>query len=280
VTYNGDFFDWPFVERRALEHGMNMFEEVGVRANEEGQYRGRVCMHMDCIYWVRRDSYLPAGSHGLKAVTKAKLGYNPVEIDPEDMLPMAVAKPRHMASYSVSDAVATYYLYQKYVHNFIFSLCTIIPLGAEDVLRKGSGTLCELLLMVEASRHGVICPNKQVTPRGRTHMGHLLESDTYIGGHVECLESGVFRSDLPTQWRLDPSAFQELIDRIDAALTFALEVESGVERAEVANYEEVRAAIVRKLEALRDRPVREEQPTIYHLDVAAMYPNIILTNRL
>ncbi len=58
-------------------------------------------------------------------------------------------RPKHMASYSVSDAVATYYLYMKYVHNFIFSLCTIIPLSADDVLRKGSGTLCEMLLMVE-----------------------------------------------------------------------------------------------------------------------------------
>ncbi len=34
------------------------------------------------------------------------------------------------------------------------------------------------------------------------------------------------------------------------------------------------------LEALRDTPNREECPLIYHLDVAAMYPNIILTNRL
>lgn len=33
------------------------------------------------------------------------------------------------------------------------------------------------------------------------------------------------------------------------------------------------------LEGLRDIPNREECPLIYHLDVAAMYPNIILTNR-
>ena len=45
------------------------------------------------------------------------------------------------------------------------------------------------------------------------------------------------------------------------------------------NYAEVRAAIAAKLEALRDAPAREEPPLIYHLDVAAMYPNIILTNR-
>ena len=49
--------------------------------------------------------------------------------------------------------------------------------------------------------------------------------------------------------------------------------------SDVENYEEVRNAIRDGLEALRDQPVRDEQPLIYHLDVAAMYPNIILTNR-
>lgn len=99
---------------------------------------------------------------GLKAVTKSKLGYDPVEVDPEDMLRFAMERPAHMASYSVSDAVATYYLYTTYVHNFIFSMSTIIPMASEDVLRKGSGTLCESLLMVEAYRCNIICPNKQV----------------------------------------------------------------------------------------------------------------------
>jgi DNA polymerase epsilon subunit 1 len=60
----------------------------------------------------------------------------------------AIEQPQVLAQYSVSDAVATYYLYMKYVHPFIFSLCTIIPLGPDEVLRKGSGTLCETLLMV------------------------------------------------------------------------------------------------------------------------------------
>ena len=34
------------------------------------------------------------------------------------------------------------------------------------------------------------------------------------------------------------------------------------------------------LELLRDHPKRQEKPVIYHLDVGAMYPNIILSNRL
>ena len=40
------------------------------------------------------------------------------------------------------------------------------------------------------------------------------------------------------------------------------------------------ADISEKLISLRDTPNRIEMPIIYHLDVGAMYPNIILTNRL
>ena len=53
-------------------------------------------------------------------VTKYKLGYDPVEVDPEDMVRLAAEQPQSMASYSVSDAVATYYLYMTYIHPFIF----------------------------------------------------------------------------------------------------------------------------------------------------------------
>jgi len=74
----------------------------------------------------------------------------------------AIEQPQLMSSYSVSDAVATYYLFMKYVYGFIFSLSTIIPMAPDEVLRKGSGTLCESLLMVEAFHANVVCPNKQV----------------------------------------------------------------------------------------------------------------------
>lgn len=49
---------------------------------------------------------------------------------------------------------------------------------------------------------------------------------------------------------------------------------------EVTNYDQVRSDIVDALTLLHDTPIRMETPSIYHLDVAAMYPNIILTNRL
>lgn len=148
ATFNGDFFDFPFLDARSQVNGIDMFLETGFAKDSEDEYKSRTCVHMDCFRWVKRDSYLPQGSQGLKAVTTAKLGYNPIEIDPELMTPYAMEQPHYLAQYSVSDAVATYYLYMKYVHPFIFSLCNIIPLNPDEVLRKGSGTLCETLLMV------------------------------------------------------------------------------------------------------------------------------------
>lgn len=243
VTYNGDFFDWPFLETRARLYGLDVYELGGMECaadDDSHQYRGRASVHLDAFHWVQRDSYLPQGAQGLKAVTKYKLGYDPVEVDPEDMVRLAQERPVHMATYSVSDAVATYYLYEKYVHLFIFSLCTIIPMGPEDVLRKGSGTLCETLLMVQAFEKKIICPNKQKDPLATFHNGHLLESETYIGGKVECLETGVYRSDVEYEFDLKPSAFQMLIDNVDRDLTFAIQVEGGKDRSQVVNYNEVR----------------------------------------
>merc|ERR1719249_44108 len=60
----------------------------------------------------------------------------------------------------------------------------------------------------------------------------------------------------------------------------AIEVEEKIPLDQVTNFDEVLEDIKEKLADLRDVPNRLENPIIYHLDVGAMYPNIILTNRL
>uniref|UniRef100_A0A336MSN0 DNA polymerase epsilon catalytic subunit n=1 Tax=Culicoides sonorensis TaxID=179676 RepID=A0A336MSN0_CULSO len=281
VTYNGDFFDWPFVEARAALYDLDMKREIGFSKNRDGNYLCRPAIHMDCLCWVKRDSYLPVGSQGLKAVAKAKLRYDPVELDPEEMCKMAVEQPQVLSNYSVSDAVATYYLYMKYVHPFIFALATIIPMEPDEILRKGSGTLCESLLMKEATEVNIIYPNKQMAEYNKlTNDGHVIESETYVGGHVEALESGVFRADIPVKFRVDQSMIIKLRDEVEKVLKHAIEVEEGIPIDQVTNFDEIKQQVIDALQSLHDIPSRLEQPVIVHLDVGAMYPNIILTNRL
>ena len=45
VTYNGDFFDWPFVDKRAQKHGIDMKKEIGfskITQNQEENYLSRL----------------------------------------------------------------------------------------------------------------------------------------------------------------------------------------------------------------------------------------------
>ena len=53
-------------------------------------------------------------------------------------------------------------------------------------------------------------PNRHEDPHGNMYDGHLLASETYVGGHVEALEAGVFRSDIATDFKIVPAAVQQV----------------------------------------------------------------------
>jgi len=53
-------------------------------------------------------------------------------------------------------------------------------------------------------------PNRHEEEYGNMYEGHLLASETYVGGHVEALEAGVFRSDIEAHFKIVPSAAQKV----------------------------------------------------------------------
>lgn len=61
---------------------------------------------------------------------------------------------------------------------------------------------------MRGAQANVLAPNKHSAAAEAMWRGHLLDSETYIGGKVEALESGIFRSDLPTRFKLQPAAYQ------------------------------------------------------------------------
>lgn len=292
TTFNGDNFDWPFLEDRALIHDIDMTKLLGItrfenpkRALLSKKFMGQVIFaHLDCYHWVKRDAYLPQGSHGLKKVTKAKLGYNPIEVSPEEMVPLARSDPQRLCEYSVSDAVATYHLYKKHIHDFILALCTIVPLNPEMILRHGSGVLCENLLMAQAFSENIIFPSKQSNNGMKFYNNHPIDHETYIGGYVQCINEGVYRADIETDFKLSAEHYARLNTECKEVLDFFIEHESGTEISEVENYDEILNDIKERLWKLQQVAETEGKvnmlPLIYHVDVAAMYPNIILTNRL
>ena len=276
VTFNGDVFDWPYISRRSQLSGIDMFASVGV---EEGGFYSSCCSsHVDVYKWVKRDSYLPVGSQGLKKVTEIKLGFVPMEIDYEKTVEYAQTRPFLLASYAVSDALSTYHLYLKHVSPFLFSMCTIIPYNIDCVLRKGTGTLCEALLMAEAHRKNILIPNKTGSLSEKFYQNHLVNSETYVGGHVETLEVGLFRSDIPVKFCIDKEYIGSLAETLDDLFAYIAETE-GLCSGDIENSREEKDRMEKELAAFCERE-HNETPRIMHFDIAAMYPNIILTNRL
>ena len=74
--------------------------------------------------------------------------------------------------------------------------------------------------MAEAFKRNIIFPNKKKENFEKFHQGHLLDNETYIGGRVEGLTSGVYRNDLATTFNLDPNAYKDLIGKLDRVNIF------------------------------------------------------------
>lgn len=85
--------------------------------------------------------------------------------------------------------------------NILFIIMLLLPLLVANL------TL-QFFPHMQAHKANVICPNKHQSDSEKFHKNRLLECETYIGGHVECLESGVFRSDIPIKFQFDPSAYE------------------------------------------------------------------------
>lgn len=97
--------------------------------------------------------------------------------------------------------------------------------------------------------------------REKMYKGHWLDSETYIGksnrkwervggrwiylinkgGKVECLRSGVYRSDILSKFIFEKNAFQTLIDNIDKLLDFVMRIELFKEVKDVDDYEDLRS---------------------------------------
>ena len=66
---------------------------------------------------------------------------------------------------------------------------------------------------VEAYKGNIIMPNRHEDVQGSMFEGHLVSTETYVGGHVEALEAGVFRSDIATHFKIVPEAVQQVCRR-------------------------------------------------------------------
>ena len=77
-----------------------------------------------------------------------------------------------------------------------------------------------------------------------------------------------------------PEGMQSLISDVKRTMQRAIEMVDNCPLSIVISFEGICNEIIEKLSKLRDCPIRLETPVLYYLVVGAMYPIIILKNRL
>ena len=156
-------------------------------------------------------------------------------------------------------------------------------------------SFCRIVLAAGIGMTSAARPAAAFMMQGNNHLCHHHNAVLHIGNkkllnaplyatlsaaqHINCRDPGSCEFAMGASHMRCCCCMQGLLDKLDDDLRYAVEVECKADIADVTNYDEVRDEIAEALAGLRDVPNREECPLIYHLDVAAMYPNIILTNR-
>lgn len=278
VGYNSDDFDIPYLSDRCKIHGIDFCKLFGFQKYKttfiSDQY-----IHLDLIYWVIRDSYLPMGKRRLKDVAKAKLSFEADDLDPEQMMQLAKTNPTQMLHYNISDVVTTYILNKKFVENFIFALGSIIPLPPDKLLRKGTGKICDTGILAVAKKKKIKIENKPEEKKSLLFNDHVCKSETYMGGSVESNVVGIYNGKHKTEFNISLDAINAIKEELQEILTYNFELE-GI--SGVINLPEVLLNISDRLEDYFDYQCLypDQEFDIYHFDVKAMYPSIILTYRL
>lgn len=96
---------------------LTLWQEIGFKHNEQqGECLSKFACHLDCFAWVKRDSYLPQGSQGLKVrhvfplhllITALRLAYPSFSgsgsgIRVPDMLPLFTGNSAYLVQQSPS----------------------------------------------------------------------------------------------------------------------------------------------------------------------------------
>ena len=93
--------------------------------------------------------------------------------------------------------------------------------------------------MASAYRADIIFPNKKIEEPEKFYNGHLLDSETYIGGKVEGLCSGIYRSDFNYKFKLNKDTYQKLIDEVEMTLDFVCSIENTMKTEDCINKVEI-----------------------------------------
>lgn len=190
VTYNGDSFDFPYIEQRCKKLGVELkraffgHEPRLKRMGLDNAYRINGVQHLDAYRVIRvmtRFGVVNLVKFDLESVSDAIFGANKKKVDHNDInLAWETGKGmKEVIDYNIEDATYTYKIAQRYLLLYA-ELCRLSHETLFEASRSGASSLVEDLLMRKAFELNELVPNK---PEEGEVKKRMLQS--FKGGYVK-----------------------------------------------------------------------------------------------
>ena len=233
ADFYGDRFDIPFLYGRSKKYGLDFLSFTGfsferkmdARDKDEEEFQllkdvdyvsNAGVFHLDAFLWTQKYSYLPKSALSLKASVKKRLKIQPIE---REALWAIDKNPAEAVAYAGSDGYITWRYVKEIILDFCISMGQMFPIPTAEILTKRAGSLDDLLIDAIGYSRGIIGKKRfQQTGLGKFTKNLNLENVAFTGGLVEARNIGVWRSDIPYPFNLDPTTTKTFIELTDVIL--------------------------------------------------------------
>ncbi|MFH1255690.1 MAG: DNA-directed DNA polymerase [Candidatus Diapherotrites archaeon] len=190
VTYNGDLFDFPFIEERAKRLGVKLFfGELGAkpivkRKGLHNAVRLRGMQHIDAYQLMRlaaRFGIVNVLKFDLETVAEALFGKKKSKIHMKEINEIWLTGKglNELAVYNKEDSEATLKIALRFLP-LVVELSKLVKQTPYDIVRGSSGILVEYLLINRAFNSNQLIPNKPMEAEVKARV-----MQTFKGGYVK-----------------------------------------------------------------------------------------------
>ncbi len=214
VTYNGDAFDWPYLQERAAANGLRL--NVGRDGSEPISHKGAISRvsvagraNIDLYRVVERD----LGEIKVKTLKLVAEALGIMRTDERVMIPHeqlsdyweTEEKRRLLMQYNKDDVVSTLGLADKLLP-MQYELAKMTKQPLDEVTKMGRGRQVDWFLINEAARTGEVAPNKHEYggDEGSVEGGFVLQPKPGLHENVSSLDFGAMYPSIMIAYNISP----------------------------------------------------------------------------
>ena len=268
ITYNGNLFDFSFIETRLLKYGLIMKNLIGITRIFD-YFSCPFILHFDCFTWISKYGNIPYKNFTLEIAAKHMLDISIDNLVQSKIKFFGDKRFCALVNSIVKEVLVVYDIFNQKIFYQTFSLATIVPFPICKIISEILEFLYESILIVESLNCSLLIPSINQKTKFKIQNGKIINKLTNNTLNPFCTKEGIFRADFEHNFILKDEEFEYICKNIDIFLKdFRNEID----------YNSIKTSIIDNLTKLNTG--LNTKGNIYHIDIKSLYTDIILALRL